>query len=283
MADDPPIVKKKTLTRDSERYVQSTHNVLNYQELALSQNKKPSFDGTGNFQDAFNLVDHSAYDLSQQPPEENRMNYMDHNQLPPTEYDLPPDSVYHHEEDNALRQISNVFSVAESEHIPELLIQQKIEQLLDLSKTIQVFKSDGKPADPQFTNSLRIRRIKQLGSGTQGEVFLSEISANNKKFTCVIKLRKILNNDRLCESIFLNMFREFEIGRQLSHPNIIKNLYYVRKKNDSDEQENAILLELMEGGNAQEYLDLLPEKKITNLDTLRSFTRQICEAVFYLH
>ena len=54
------------------------------------------------------------------------------------------------------------------------------------------------------------------------------------------------------------MFREFEIGRQLKHPNIIKNLFYVRRRNDADEQENALLLELMEGGNAQEFLDSLP-------------------------
>ena len=54
------------------------------------------------------------------------------------------------------------------------------------------------------------------------------------------------------------MFREFEIGRQLNHPGIIKNLFYVRRRNDADEQENALLLELMEGGNAQEFLDSLP-------------------------
>ena len=131
-----------------------------------------------------------------------------------------------------------------------MLISQNIEGLLDLSKSAQVFGPDGKPTASDFSESLRIRRIKQLGSGTQGEVFLSEIEASGKKFTCVIKLRKILNNDNLCKDIFVSMFREFEIGRQLSHPNIIKNLYYVRKRNDADEQENAILLELMEGGNA---------------------------------
>lgn len=96
---------------------------------------------------------------------------------------------------------------------------------------------------------------------------------NKEEFTCVIKLRKVLNNDDLSKSIFVNMFREFEIGRQLNHPGIIKNLYYVRRKNDSDEQENAILLELMSGGNAQEYIDSLPEKKVTDLATLKSFTR----------
>lgn len=39
----------------------------------------------------------------------------------------------------------------------------------------------------------------------------------------------------------------------------------------------------MEGGNAQEYIDSLPEKKIVDCATLKSFTRQIVEAVIYLH
>lgn len=39
----------------------------------------------------------------------------------------------------------------------------------------------------------------------------------------------------------------------------------------------------MSGGNAQEYIDSLPNKKLTDLSTLKSFTRQIVEAVVYLH
>jgi serine/threonine protein kinase len=39
----------------------------------------------------------------------------------------------------------------------------------------------------------------------------------------------------------------------------------------------------MSGGNAQEYIDSLPEKKLIDLATLKSFTRQIAEAVVYLH
>ena len=82
-----------------------------------------------------------------------------------------------------------------------------------MDKIAQVFGPDGRRANPEFEATLKIRRIKQLGSGTQGEVFLSEIQAAGKKFTCVIKLRKILNNDALCREIFVGMFREFEIGR----------------------------------------------------------------------
>jgi len=39
------------------------------------------------------------------------------------------------------------------------------------------------------------------------------VAYGDKNFTCVIKLRKVLNNDRLSEQTFLSMFREFEIGR----------------------------------------------------------------------
>ena len=85
--------------------------------------------------------------------------------------------------------------------------------MLDLKKASQVFGPNGKPVAENFASTLKLRRIKQLGSGTQGEVFLSEITAAGKLFTCVIKLRKVLNNDQLTESIFINMFREFEIGR----------------------------------------------------------------------
>mmetsp|Transcript_29318 Transcript_29318/g.39031 ORF Transcript_29318/g.39031 Transcript_29318/m.39031 type:complete len:86 (+) Transcript_29318:645-902(+) len=79
------------------------------------------------------------------------------------------------------------------------------------------------------------------------------------------------------------MFREFEIGRQLRHPGIIRNLFYVRKRNEQNEQENAILLELMAGGNAQEYMDSLPNKKIEDGAVLRHLIKQIVEAVSYLH
>ena len=49
-----------------------------------------------------------------------------------THYDLPPDSEYQHQDSAALRQFSNVYSVI-SEHMPELLITQDIQGLLDLS------------------------------------------------------------------------------------------------------------------------------------------------------
>lgn len=50
--------------------------------------------------DAFKMVDHSAYDLSLQEPVNNRMNYEHVNQSHAndrSDYNLPPDSEYHHQ------------------------------------------------------------------------------------------------------------------------------------------------------------------------------------------
>jgi hypothetical protein len=58
----------------------------------------------------------------------------------------------------------------------------------------QLYGPDGKVCDSKIANSFKMKRIRQLGSGTQGEVFLSKIEAAGKEFTCVIKLRKVLNN-----------------------------------------------------------------------------------------
>lgn len=53
--------------------------------------------------------------------------------------------------------------------------------LLDLSKVQQVFGPDGKLASDNVSKKMAIRRTKQLGSGTQGEVFLSEVKIAHDK------------------------------------------------------------------------------------------------------
>lgn len=44
-----------------------------------------------------------------------------------------------------------------------------------------------------------------------------------------------------------------------------------------------ILLERMEGGNVQEFLERNPSKKITDLSQLNNFIRQIVDALVYLN
>ncbi len=65
----------------------------NFVELENSDHNK-LFDGTGKFENAFQMVDHSVYDLSVQEPVQNRMNYQQPHPDGATEYDLPPDSEY---------------------------------------------------------------------------------------------------------------------------------------------------------------------------------------------
>jgi len=50
--------------------------------------------------------------------------------------------------------------------MPELMIQQNIQQLLDLKLQAQVFCPNGKALDAGLASSFKIRRIRQLGSGT---------------------------------------------------------------------------------------------------------------------
>lgn len=59
--------------------------------------------------------------------------------------------------------------------MPELLISQDVEKLLDLTLKAQVYGPDGKAKPKKFAEGMRIKRTKQLGSGTQGEVYLSTI------------------------------------------------------------------------------------------------------------
>lgn len=49
-------------------------------------------------------------------------------------YILPPDSEYQLQESGALRQISAAYTNVFSEHMPELLITQNIEALLEMDK-----------------------------------------------------------------------------------------------------------------------------------------------------
>ena len=90
----------------------------------MQGHKQVRFDGTGNYKDAF--VEQSAdYDnISIQQPQINRMNYQ--NDIPIrsiSDYDLPPDSEYHHLDSTVLRQFSGFYSHYNiPEHAPDLLI-----------------------------------------------------------------------------------------------------------------------------------------------------------------
>ena len=72
--------------------------------------------------------------------------------------------------------------------------------------------------------------------------------------TCADKQRKVCNNDEISKEAFAIMFKEFDIGRRLDHPGIIKTMHflklsqYSRSKSGYD-NEFHMFIEYMEGGN----------------------------------
>ena len=119
--------------------------------------------------------------------------------------------------------------------------------------------------------------------GGQASVYTCDVVVAGVTHHCVSKLKKILNNEEMCEVEFRSMFKEFEIGCKLDHPGILKMLYFVRRCNSDGEQELHMLCEHMKGGNAQQYLNSLSGRKITDTHVLRDLTRQMLDAVAYLH
>jgi serine/threonine protein kinase len=70
----------------------------------------------------------------------------------------------------------------------------------------------------------------------------------------------------MAEKVFEDMYREFSIGCTLSHPNIVDYKYFVRQSaSKNQEQEFHIFIELMDGGNLEEYLQSMPCKREVNI------------------
>ena len=84
------------------------------------------------------------------------------------------------------------------------------------------------------------------------------------------------------------MFKEFDIGRRLDHPGIVKTMYFLKmsqfsKKLSGYNNEFHIFLEYMEGGSLQSFLSTMPNKKIQNMAQCKDFMKQIVKAVVYAH
>lgn len=113
-----------------------------------------------------------------------------------------------------------------------------------------------------FSDGLKIRRLKQLGSGGQANVFLCQLQAKSKTIVCVDKLRRVYNNLEMSEQVFKDMYREFSIGCTLNHPGIVEYKYFVRQSaSRTKDEEFHIFIELMDGGNLEEYLARMPLKR----------------------
>ncbi len=96
-------------------------------------------------------------------------------------------------------------------------------KLIDYDQDIQVF--NGPKSDPRMT--LDIKTLRQLGSGTQADVYQCKVKGMAGKF--VNKTRKIYNNKELAESVLKQMIGEFMIAKDLIHPNIVEYKYFMRK------------------------------------------------------
>jgi hypothetical protein len=94
------------------------------------------------------------------------------------------------------------------------------------------------------------------------------LGQNTQVLSCVDKMKKIFNNEKIAEEVFSEMYKEFKIGCALAHSGIVKYLYFVRmfsNANKRKEQEFHILIEMMNGGNLEQYLADMPRKREVNI------------------
>lgn len=86
--------------------------------------------------------------------------------------------------------------------------------------------------DSQPLDHMTIKKLSQLGSGTQADVYHVTIVESEGKF--VDKTRKIYKNEVLAEKTLKQMFGEFVLAKDLVHPNIVKYEYFMREFHESD-------------------------------------------------
>ena len=95
--------------------------------------------------------------------------------------------------------------------------------------------------------------MKQLGKGGQAEVFKCKLSGMEGRF--VSKNKKVFNNEKLAEEVLSEMYGEFFIGKDLSHPNIIEYKYFIKAYDEANStHEIHILMEYLDGGDMDKYL-----------------------------
>ena len=157
--------------------------------------------------------------------------------------------------DDLLSEMSAKIPVLRQKAAPKVLEAQALADMRQtMSKLQESFKQIDKSLNLQIFNGpseeprsdLPIRRIKQLGSGAQGDVFQVKIRGVPGKF--VDKVRKIYNNAQLADQTMRDMYDEFHIAKALVHPAIIQYKYFMRKYDpDTKNYEFHIILELMQG------------------------------------
>lgn len=98
----------------------------------------------------------------------------------------------------------------------------------------------------------------------------------------VDKTRKIYNNPQLAQETLREMFGEFCIAKELSHPNIVKYRYFMRKFDPLTKHYSFhILIELMEGSDMEVYLHEMGRPFM--VEVVQSIGAQLISGLKYLH
>ena len=98
----------------------------------------------------------------------------------------------------------------------------------------------------------------------------------------VDKMKKILNNDELANTVMKRMYSEFYLGKNLLHPSLIEYKYFMKKYDSlSKEHEFHILMDLMEGGDLEQYLE--DQGRPYLIDNVKEIGAQIISGIKYLH
>jgi hypothetical protein len=148
--------------------------------------------------------------------------------------------------------------------------------LIDRELDMQVFNG---PHDPPRM-SLEIKTLKQLGGGSQGEVYKIKIQGMRGYFCD--KSRKIYNNAVLAEKTLEDMYGEFCIAKDLQHENIIQHKYFLRKYVPSTKNyEFHIVMELMDGDDMEQFLKDQGRPYI--IDKIKEVGKQLISALKYIH
>ena len=71
---------------------------------------------------------------------------------------------------------------------------------------------------------VKISKLKLIGSGTQADVYTCNLRSpqyQSPSKIFVTKTKKIVDNFDIANQIFKEMFKEFNIAKNLRHPNVV--------------------------------------------------------------